>query len=70
MTIAEIEKMLEEAIKYWNDKDERKTDLLKCLLEISKNNNINGHKHVYAYLEDFGRDEYLNEYATIKLILK
>ena len=70
MDITEIEKKLEEVIKYWSDKDEHKTDFLKCLLEISKNNNINGHKYVYAYVEEFGKDEASNYYATVKLYLK
>ena len=70
MPVTEIEKMLKEAIEYWKNKDEHKTDFLECLLEISKNNNINGHKYVYAYLESFGRDETKTEFAEVKLFIK
>ena len=70
MTVTKMEEMLEEAIEYWKNKDKHKVDFLKCLLEISRNNNINGHKYVYAHLEDFGRDEGWNYYATVKLYLK
>lgn len=70
MPITEMEKILEEAIEYWSNKDKHKTDFLKCLLEISKTNNINGHKHVYAIVESFGEDEYKNEFAELKLYIK
>ena len=70
MPITEIEKMLEEAIKHYKNKDKCKTDFLKCLLEISKNNNINGHKYVYAILESYGRDEAGYDFAEVKLYIK
>ena len=70
MPITEIEKMLEEAIEKYKNKDECKVDYLKCLLEISKTNNINGHKHVYAIVESFGTDEYKNEFAELKFYVK
>lgn len=70
MPITEIEKMLEEAINYWKSKDKHKTDFLECLLEISKNNSINGHKYVYAIIESFGIDEHKNEFAELKLYIK
>lgn len=70
MLITEIEKQLEEAIKYWSNKDEKKVDFFKCLVEISKTNKINGHKHVYALLEGFGKESDGHEYAEIKLLIK
>ena len=70
MSITEMEKILEEAIEYWSDKNKQKTDFLKCLLEISKTNSINGHKHVYAILESYGRDEAGYEFAELKLYIK
>lgn len=70
MPITEMEKILEEAIEYWNNKDKHKTDFLKCLLEISKTNSINEHKHVYAIIESFGVDECKNEFAELKLYIK
>ena len=70
MSITEMEKILEEAIEYWSDKNKQKTDFLKCLLEISKTNSINGHKHVYAIIESFGVDEYKNEFAELKFYIK
>ena len=70
MSIIEMEKILEEAIEYWSDKNKQKTDFLKCLLEISKTNSINGHKHVYAIIESFGVDEYKNEFAELKFYIK
>ena len=70
MSIIEMEKILEEAIEYWSDKNKQKTDFLKCLLEISKTNSINGHKHVYAIVESFGVDEYKNEFAELKFYIK
>lgn len=70
MLITEIEKQLEEAIKYWSNKDGKKVDFLKCLLEISKTNKINEHKHVYALLEGFGEQAGGQEYAEIKLLIK
>lgn len=70
MTIAEIEKMLEEAIEYWNNKDKHRVDFLKCLLEISRNNNINGHKYVYAYIESFEEDELRQPFAVVRICLK
>lgn len=69
-TIAELEKLMEEAIEYWKDKDKYKADFLQCLLEISKNNNINGHKYVYAILESYGRDEAGYDFAEVKLYIK
>lgn len=70
MPITEMEKILEEAIKYWSNKDESKVDFLKCLLEINKTNSINGHKYVYAIIESFGEDECKNEFAELKLYIK
>ena len=70
MPITEIEKMLEEAIEHYKNKDKCKTDFLKCLLEISKTNNINGHKYVYAILGSLEEDEYHNSCATVKIYLK
>lgn len=70
MPITEIEKMLEEAIEHYKNKDKCKTDFLKCLLEISKTNNINGHKYVYAILESLEEDKYCNPCATVKIYLK
>ena len=70
MPITEIEKMLEEAIEHYKNKDKCKTDFLKCLLEISKTNSINRHKHVYAIIESFGVDECKNEFAEVKLYIK
>lgn len=70
MSITEIEKMLEEAIEHYKNKDKYKADFLKCLFEISKTNNINGHKHVYAILESLEEDEYYNPCATVKIYLK
>lgn len=70
MSITEIEKILEEAIEYWSNKDKSKVDFLKCLLEISKTNSINGHNHVYATIESFGTDEGKNEFAELKLYIK
>ena len=69
MPITEIEKMLEEAIEHYKNKDKCKTDFLKCLLEISKTNNINGHKHVYAILESLEEDEYHNSCAVVRIYL-
>ena len=70
MPITEIEKILEEAIEKYKNKDECKVDYLKCLLEISKTNNINGHKHVYAILENLEEDVYHNPCATVRVYLK
>lgn len=70
MPIIEIEKMLEEAIEKYKNKDERKVDYLKCLLEISKTNNINEHKHTYAILESLEEDAYHNPCAVIRIYLK
>lgn len=70
MLITEIEKQLEEAIKYWSNKDEKKVDFLKCLLEISKTNKINGHKNVYALLESVGKESNGQGFAEIKLVIK
>ena len=70
MPITEMEKMLEEAIGYWSDKDKQKTDFLKCLFEISKTNSIKEYKHVYAIIESFGVDECKNEFAELKLYIK
>ena len=70
MPITEIEKMLEEAIEHYKNKNKCKTDFLKCLLEISKTNNINGHKYVYAILESLEEDKYCNPCATVKIYLK
>ena len=70
MPVTEMEKILEEAIEYYKNKDECKTDFLKCLLEISKTNNINGHKHVYAILESLEEDGYHNPCAVVRIYLK
>lgn len=70
MPITEIEKILEEAIKKYKNKDECKVDYLKCLLEISKTNNINGHKHAYAIFEDLEEDQYHNPCAVVRIYLK
>ena len=70
MPITAMEKMLEEAIECWSNKDKSKVDFLKCLLEISKTNSIKGYKHVYAIIESFGVDECKNEFAELKLYIK
>lgn len=70
MSITEIEKMLEEIIKYWKNKNEHKTDFFNCLLEISRTNNINGHKHAYACLESLEKDENYNISAVVRIYLK
>ena len=69
MPVTEIEKMLEEAIEHYKNKDECKIDFLECLLEISKTNNINKHKHVYAILESLEEDEYHNPCAVVRIYL-
>ena len=69
MPITEIEKMLEEVIEHYKNKDECKTDFLKCLLEISKTNNINGHKYVYAIVESLEEDKYYNPCAVVRIYL-
>lgn len=69
MPVTEIEKMLEEAIEHYKNKDECKTDFLKCLLEISKTNIINEHKHVYAIVENLEEDKYYNLCAVVKIYL-
>ena len=70
MPITEIEKILEEAIEKYKNKDKYKVDFLKCLLEISETNNINGHKHAYAVFESLEEDEYYNPCAVIRIYLK
>lgn len=52
-------------------KNGNKADFYQCLLEITENNTINKHKHVYAYVENLERDyNTKTDSATVKLILK
>lgn len=70
-TLDDITEILEEAIfNSKKHKEEDITDFLECLLEIHKNNKINNHKHVYAYLENLGLDENKQHFATIKLFFR
>lgn len=70
MPITEIEKILEEAIEKYKNKDKCKVDYLKCLLEISKTNNINGYKHAYAVFESLEEDKYHNPCAVVRIYFK